>query len=633
MQAKVNPFRSLRATLLLILVLSGVTVSALSGVALYDAQSRAIFDRLDAEQIHLAGALSQVLNGDELLRLASEGEKSPLYPKYVKLAREFQEKTGVTNVWAFVGPSNVEQKTALWYPELQKPGDPYRVPEGTFRETVTKALSGQAAASGMYTDEAGSWKSGAYPIYDGTGKIVGELGVDIDVAFVVDLLAKARWQVVGISGAAALLWTLIALWLSSRLSRPILAATGIVRLIAEGNLQAAAAAKADSGRKDEIGVLVRDLDRMVESLGNLIRKVTQSAESVSGAAGDLTASTDQVVGAAGGVSRVIMQVARGAAEQSQSVDQAAEVVQQMRASVRQIASGAQDQARSAHETARLVTEMAATVTDVEQKTTGVAASAAQSTTVARQGGNVVEQTIRGMGRVRERVHSSAAKLRELGTLSDQIGEITAVITGIAEQTNLLALNAAIEAARAGENGRGFAVVAEEVRRLAERAGTSAKEIGALIGRIQDGTTEAITEMQQTTDEVASGSALADAAASSLAEILAMVEKTISDVGAITAAAKHLAVSSEKVMEAVRAVAAVTEENTASTEEMAGGFDHVMKSIQGMAETFKETAASAENVARAVEDLNGVTRTIAASAQDLNRVSQGLQGQVRRFRLS
>ena len=92
--------------------------------------------------------------------------------------------------------------------------------------------------------------------------------------------------------------------------------------------------------------------------------------------------------------------------------------------------------------------------------------AQQATTVATQGGEVVSQVVSTMS--------------EISAASRRIEEIIGVIDGISFQTNILALNAAVEAARAGEQGRGFAVVAGEVRNLAQRSATAAKEIKGLI---------------------------------------------------------------------------------------------------------------------------------------------------------
>jgi methyl-accepting chemotaxis protein len=103
----------------------------------------------------------------------------------------------------------------------------------------------------------------------------------------------------------------------------------------------------------------------------------------------------------------------------------------------------------------------------------------------------VEQVIEAQAHGVKQVSGTIA---DLAGLSQQISGLAGAIHGIAEQTNLLALNAAIEAARAGEQGRGFAVVADEVRSLANRTGEATTEITTIIGKIQDVSQRAVSEM-------------------------------------------------------------------------------------------------------------------------------------------
>jgi methyl-accepting chemotaxis protein len=145
-------------------------------------------------------------------------------------------------------------------------------------------------------------------------------------------------------------------------------------------------------------------------------------------------------------------------------------------------------------------------------------------------------------------------MSELKDGSGKIGEITAIIEGIAFQTNILALNAAVEAARAGEQGRGFAVVATEVRALAQRSGTAAKEIKALIhasvARVDNGAAQAVN------------------AAERMDHMLAAIARVTALLGAIAAASQEQARGIEQVTTAVSHMDEVTQQNAALVEEAA-----------------------------------------------------------------
>src|SRR5690606_26028628 len=108
-----------------------------------------------------------------------------------------------------------------------------------------------------------------------------------------------------------------------------------------------------------------------------------------------------------------------------------------------------------------------------------------------EGANLMKDVTDQMSSISASIRNSANIITDLSVHSENIRNVTGLITGIAEQTNLLALNAAIEAARAGEQGKGFAVVANEVRNLAEQSKDSAEEIGRMIEAVIQNVSRAV----------------------------------------------------------------------------------------------------------------------------------------------
>ena len=158
--------------------------------------------------------------------------------------------------------------------------------------------------------------------------------------------------------------------------------------------------------------------------------------------------------------------------------------------------------------------------------------------------------MRGGGAVQEVM----VTMEEISAASRKIVDIIGVIDGIAFQTNILALNAAVEAARAGEQGRGFAVVAAEVRLLAQRSATAAKEIKTLIGA--------------SVDKVETGSKLVQGAGRTMSEIVGSVRRVSDIIGEISLAASAQTTGIDQINEAVSQLDQMTQQNAALVEQSA-----------------------------------------------------------------
>ena len=222
-------------------------------------------------------------------------------------------------------------------------------------------------------------------------------------------------------------------------------------------------------------------------------------------------------------------------------------VQEIDLGAREIAAGntdlsgrTEEQAASLEETAASMEELASTVKQNADNARQANQLAANAESVAQRGGHAVEQVVNTM--------------RSISQSSVKIAEIVSVIESIAFQTNILALNAAVESARAGEQGKGFAVVAGEVRTLAQRSAQAAREIKQLIS--------------ESVERVNAGSGQADAAGTTMQEIVASVKRVTDIMGEIAAASQEQSSGIDQVNLAVSQMDQVTQQNASLVEQAA-----------------------------------------------------------------
>jgi methyl-accepting chemotaxis protein len=180
-------------------------------------------------------------------------------------------------------------------------------------------------------------------------------------------------------------------------------------------------------------------------------------------------------------------------------------------------------------------EMIYTVVSTAEVNQKAVSGSIQSSKAAKDGGQIVQQTVDKIKQISMIFNESIASISEVGKSCDEIGHIVSLISKIASQTNLLALNAAIEAARAGEDGRGFAVVAEEVRNLAKDTSEATKKIESVVTNIQSGVIATAEIMNQVELEVTEGLHLADRAGQALEGIVTETEQVLAMVGGLASA--------------------------------------------------------------------------------------------------
>jgi methyl-accepting chemotaxis protein len=323
--------------------------------------------------------------------------------------------------------------------------------------------------------------------------------------------------------------------------------------------------------QDEIGELANSFNKMCENLSDMIRQIGDTAIQIAASAEQLTASAEQTSKATEQVAVITEEVAKGADTQMKNVQQSVNSVEGMSTGIQQIATNANL----------------------------VFTGSIQASDISIEGNKAIESVIVQMQSISNNTNEVAEDIKELEALSQEIGQILAVITEIAAQTNLLALNAAIEAARAGENGRGFAVVAAEVRKLAEQSSGSAQKITHLIMNIQGKTSKAVESMGKSTEEVATGINVVNIARVSFDRIEQSVSDIKSQIQVVSAESEQMSKDASRMVTSFEFISKITDSTAAGSQNVSAASEEQLASME-------EITSSAASLAKMAEELQTLT---------------------------
>ena len=313
-------------------------------------------------------------------------------------------------------------------------------------------------------------------------------------------------------------------------------------------------------------------------VNRLIERLKQSCVE-----GDLTqrmelTGNDEISVIAGCIDDFLGRVHDTIAQISNASSQLVDSITELNAVTATVSQGALHQQQETGAIASAVTEMSATSANVNDSASGAATQTTNADSAAKNGKEIVNQTVEGINALSSDVSSAADVIKNLAQQADSIGSVLDVIRGIAEQTNLLALNAAIEAARAGEQGRGFAVVADEVRTLASRTQESTAEIQTMIESLQSGTKQAVEVMDQSQCQAVKTVEIAATAGQSLDAIVSAMDEISQMNNQIAHAASEQQRTANAVLENVMSIQTVAEETASSSELANQSSDNVSKQV-------------------------------------------------------
>lgn len=369
--------------------------------------------------------------------------------------------------------------------------------------------------------------------------------------------------VIGIIVIALIILVALSTTISRMIVRPINEIKGLLKEAEKGDFTV----KGNYESKDEIGLLTASINVMTNSLQTVFSTVQDSTQQVASASEQLSASAEQNSNASEHIAMTVQELALGSDKQLEAVEESSRVIDD-------------------------ITNHTGTISGHTEKITK---DVLHTSTLSIEGNKAIQKVNEQMNSIFENVNSLSMAVKSLDSRSQEIGQITNVITGISAQTNLLALNAAIEAARAGEHGKGFAVVADEVRKLAEESTNSTEQIAGLIQLIQNDTSLTLETMEKAAKEVQSGLNVVSIAGSSFEKIEQAVNGIVSQIEDISQLLKNLSSGTILVNDSIKNVSNVAQNSSMITQNISAATEEQLASMQEITSSSLALAKLADNL--------------------------------------
>ncbi len=362
---------------------------------------------------------------------------------------------------------------------------------------------------------------------------------------------------------------------------------------------------------DSIGANVEGINTSIVEIANSTEVLAASLEKGSISVHELGSSITEVVDNMESLFLSVDETATSTRDMSYSIRETSESIENLSAAVVQVTSS--------------MAEISARIREVETNASEASKFADTVIKDARAGMEAVDSTRQGMARIKEVTRESSVIIGSLRERIGEVGKILDVIRDVAEETNLLALNAAIIAAQSGEHGKSFAVVANEIKDLAERTSTSAKEVSEIIQAVDSESDKAGRAMDRGLESVTQGEKLSVAATEGLRKIVESAERSTTSVREIARASADQSRESRMVVESTERVAEMTSRIVNATKEQARGAELIDRASDRMAEIARKVKGStwsqvefSKQIALTIEDVRGLVTHLNTVVREQSR---------------
>ena len=411
------------------------------------------------------------------------------------------------------------------------------------------------------------------PMKDSEEKIVGMYFAG-KPSETVDAMINQKVMMMVIIGVVLLLIAgIVTFFASHAISRVISKVQVLVADVAHGNLDVRIPDKYQK-RRDELGLMAKALQRLVDALHRVIADIVRSAD-------ELEQDSELMT-------NMIQDTTHNSTEISHAVDN--------------ISQGAVSQADDIENATGNVNDMGGAISEIVEKVDNLTNTSNSIDDARADAEKIINELSESSQRTMEAVDVIGKQVKLTDESVSKISDAIVMITSIAEETNLLSLNASIEAARAGEAGKGFAVVASEIQKLAEESGKSAESISHIINNLSQESKNTVSAMN------------------SMQEIMGVQQEKLRE-------------TREKfngVGAGIRDSLVEIEEIGRDTRDCDDARKHVTDIIQNLSAESQENAAETEATMTSMDNLTSTMQQLAEKANDLRRLSEELDNEVHYF---
>jgi len=537
---------------------------------------------------------------------------------------KFSKRYNMPTASIFAGDWRVSTNVPYVDPNTKSPDKTRAIGTRASREVSDTVLKKGKEFVGEINITGDNYLTFYAPLYDHR-KLIDDNSKPIGIAYVgrplsevQDLLASLSNSGYAIAAVSILAAGAIGILVASSFANPLRRLSNFTKQIGRGEM---GERLTDSDRRDEIGTLSQELNKMVEQLEVLIVEKQKEAERLAVARqevsqteaelriqeqrqakeslqkralellievdpisrGDLTIRatvTEDEIGTIADSYNSLIRNLRKLVQQVQTASiSVSQTLTDSEQTINSVASGANQQVQAITKTLEQIHNLTESIAEIGSFAVQAEEQVGYTNQALRDGDAAMNSTVDGFNAIRETVVETSEKVKLLEEASQKITKVVKLISGFASQTNMLALNASIEAARAGEEGQGFSVVANEVRTLAQRSAKATMEIRQLIEEIQFQSKDLSKAMEIGTEQVNNGSQLVEESRQRLIEIAFSSQRVNQLVQEIAESASEQVQTSEEVSRTIENVALIAVNNSTQTETMSTAFGELGKVAQ------------------------------------------------------